>query len=104
MCDGIMARTFQNEKELDFETTDDPVEAARDADVLYTDTWVSMGQEEEKEKRIKAFAGFCIDSKLLGEAPKTAIVLHCLPAYRGLEISAEVLEGPQSKVFQEAEN
>jgi len=69
-----------------------------------TDTWVSMGQEDEKERRIKEFAGFCIDAKLLSEAPKSAIVLHCLPAYRGLEISAEVLEGPQSKVFQEAEN
>src|SRR2546423_5907041 len=99
-----MDRIISQVPEMDFETTDDPAEAARDSDVLYTDTWVSMGQEEEKEKRIKAFAGFCIDAKLLSEAPKTAIVLHCLPAYRGLEISAEVLEGPQSKVFEEAEN
>jgi ornithine carbamoyltransferase len=99
-----MDRIISQVPEMDFETTDDPVEAVRDADVLYTDTWVSMGQEEEKERRIKEFAGFCIDSKLLAEAPKTAIVLHCLPAYRGLEISEEVLEGPQSKVFEEAEN
>ena len=99
-----MDRIISQVPDMDFETTDDPVEAVRDADVLYTDTWVSMGQEEEKERRIKEFAGFCIDAKLLSEAPKSAIVLHCLPAYRGLEISAEVLEGPQSKVFEEAEN
>src|SRR5438270_63106 len=62
---------------MDFETTDDPVDAVRDADVLYTDTWVSMGQEAEKAKRVKEFAGFTIDDKLLAEAPRTAIVLHC---------------------------
>jgi ornithine carbamoyltransferase len=90
--------------DMDFETTDDPIEAVRDADVLYTDTWVSMGQETEKQKRLSDFSGFCIDAKLLAEAPKNAIVLHCLPAYRGLEISEEVFEGPQSKVFPEAEN
>ena len=90
--------------EMDFETTNDPVEAARDADVLYTDTWVSMGQEAEKQKRLHDFAGFCIDEKLLAQAPSHAIVLHCLPAYRGLEISDEVMEGPQSRVFAEAEN
>ncbi len=90
--------------EMDFETTDDPVEAVRDADVLYTDTWVSMGQEAEKQKRLAEFAGFCIDENLLSKAPKHAIVLHCLPAYRGLEISDAVMEGPQSQVFAEAEN
>ncbi len=90
--------------EMDFETTDDPAEAVRDADVLYTDTWVSMGQEAEKQKRLPEFAGFCIDEALLAKAPKHAIVLHCLPAYRGLEISDAVMEGPQSKVFAEAEN
>jgi ornithine carbamoyltransferase len=90
--------------EMDFETTDDPVEAVRDADVLYTDTWVSMGQEAEKARRIKEFEGFSIDEKLLAEAPRTAIVLHCLPAYRGLEISDAVMEGPRSLVFAQAEN
>ena len=90
--------------EMDFETTDDPVEAVRDADVLYTDTWVSMGQEAEKHKRLAEFAGFCIDETLLAKAPKHAIVLHCLPAYRGLEISDAVMEGPRSQVFAEAEN
>jgi ornithine carbamoyltransferase len=97
-------RIMSQVPDMDFETTDDPVEAVRDADVLYTDTWISMGQEAEKQKRLTDFAGFCIDDKLLAEAPKSAIVLHCLPAYRGLEISEEVLEGPQSKVFPEAEN
>ncbi len=89
---------------MDFAITDDPYDAARDADVLYTDTWVSMGQEKEKEERLKEFKGFCIDEKLLAAAPKHTIVLHCLPAYRGLEITDGVIEGSQSRVFQQAEN
>lgn len=90
--------------EMDFVVTHDPMEAAREADCLYTDTWVSMGQEAEKAKRLKDFSGFCIDERLMAAAPKQAVVLHCLPAYRGLEISAGVFEGKQSLVFQEAEN
>jgi ornithine carbamoyltransferase len=90
--------------ELDFVTTRDPADAVRDADVVYTDTWVSMGQEEEKAKRVADFHGFCVDEKLMAGAPKHAIVLHCLPAYRGYEISEAVLEGPQSMVFEQAEN
>ena len=90
--------------ELDFVVSHDPAEAAASADVLYTDTWVSMGQEKEKEERLAKFKGFCIDEDLLAIAPKHAIVLHCLPAYRGLEISESVMEGPQSKIFQQAEN
>jgi len=74
------------------------------ANVLATDTWVSMGQEDQKTQRVADFAGFCIDSKLLAKASKDAIVLHCLPAYRGYEISAEVLDGPQSVIWDEAEN
>ena len=97
-------RIMSQVPEMDFVTTADPYEAARDADVLYTDTWVSMGQEREKEQRIKDFAGFCVDEKLLGAAPKHTIVLHCLPAYRGLEISDGVVEGKQSRIFQQAEN
>ena len=89
---------------MDFETTTDPVEAARDADALYTDTWVSMGHEDEKSKRVREFAGFTIDEKFLSRAPKHAVVLHCLPAYRGLEISEGVLEGKQSLAFPQAEN
>jgi ornithine carbamoyltransferase len=72
--------------------------------VIVTDTWVSMGQEEEKAKRLKDFAGFGVDERLLDQAPKRAIVLHCLPAYRGYEISDGVMESARSLVFQEAEN
>lgn len=90
--------------ELDFVVSHDPAEAVRNADVLYTDTWVSMGQEKEKEERLRKFKGFCIDEDLLAIAPKHAIVLHCLPAYRGLEISEGIMEGPKSRIFEQAEN
>ena len=84
--------------------TSEPKAAAADADVLATDTWVSMGQEAEKAQRVKDFAGFTIDSELLALAKEDAIVLHCLPAYRGYEISAEVLDGKQAVIWDEAEN
>jgi ornithine carbamoyltransferase len=90
--------------DLNFVATNDPAEAVRAADAVYTDTWVSMGQEAEKAKRVKEFAGFRVDQDLLAKAPKHAVVLHCLPAYRGLEISDETMEGPQSLVFPQAEN
>ena len=98
--DRIMAQV----PELDWELVRDPQEAVRSADCIYTDTWVSMGQEQEKEHRIRDFAGYQIDEALLAAAPRQAVVLHCLPAYRGLEISPGVMEGKQSLVFQEAEN
>lgn len=79
-------------------------EAVIGADVLATDTWVSMGQEHEKAQRVKDFSGFTIDSQLLALAKPDAIVLHCLPAYRGYEISAEVLDGDQAVIWDEAEN
>lgn len=81
-----------------------PADAVIEADVLATDTWVSMGQEDEKAQRVKDFEGFTIDSKLLKLAKADAIVLHCLPAYRGYEISAEVLDGSQAVIWDEAEN
>ena len=84
--------------------TQDPTLAIRDADVVYTDTWASMGQEAEKEKRSKIFADYQINTELFGKAAKNAIFLHCLPAYRGLEVASEVIDGPQSVVFDEAEN
>ena len=84
--------------------TNDPRDAVRDADVVYTDVWTSMGQETEQADRAKVFAGYQINADLLKAAKTTAIVLHCLPAHRGEEITAEVLNGPQSKVFQQAEN
>jgi len=82
----------------------DPREAVQGAHILYTDVWASMGQEEEAAERRKAFAGYQINQELLSQAEPEAIVLHCLPAHRGEEISAEVMEGPQSVVFDEAEN
>lgn len=89
---------------MDFEIISDPMAAVRNADCIYTDTWVSMGQEAEKARRVADFAGFQVDEKLLAAAPKHAVVLHCLPAYRGLEISDAAMEGPQSLVFPQAEN
>jgi ornithine carbamoyltransferase len=82
----------------------DPAQAAAGADVLYTDTWVSMGQEEETLLREKAFAGYQINSSLLQTANPGAVVLHCLPAHRGKEITDEVADGPQSLIFPQAEN
>ncbi len=97
-------RIMSQVPEMDFVTMSDPKDAVRDADVIVTDTWISMGQEEEKARRIQDFAGFRVDADLLKFAPDHAVVLHCLPAYRGLEISQEVFEGPRSLVFKEAEN
>jgi ornithine carbamoyltransferase len=82
----------------------DPAEAASKADVVNTDVWASMGQEEEQKEREKAFKGFVVDEALMRRANKKAIFLHCLPAHRGEEVSAEVIDGPQSRVWDEAEN
>lgn len=82
----------------------DPIEAVRGADVVVTDTWVSMGQEAEKAERIAAFGAYQVDTNLMAHAASDAIFLHCLPAYRGFEVSAEVLDGPQSVIWDEAEN
>ena len=82
----------------------DPKEAISGADVVATDTWISMGQEDEKERKVKNFAGFCIDKKMMELAHKKAIVLHCLPAYRGYEISDEVFEAHADEIFLEAQN
>ncbi len=82
----------------------DPREAVAGADVIYTDTWTSMGQEEEAEERRRAFQGYTVDSSLVSGAAGDVIVLHCLPAHRGEEITDEVIDGPHSVVFDEAEN
>ncbi|WP_411260387.1 ornithine carbamoyltransferase [Terribacillus saccharophilus] len=84
--------------------TESPEEAAAGADVLYTDVWTSMGQEEETTARLKAFQGFQVNELLMDSAASDAIFLHCLPAHRGEEVTAAVIDGPQSAVFQEAEN
>ena len=82
----------------------EPIGAITDADIVVTDTWISMGQESEKAQRIADFAGYTIDSELMKRAKPDAIFMHCLPAYRGYEVSADVLDGPQSVIWDEAEN
>jgi ornithine carbamoyltransferase len=84
--------------------TNDPFRAVRNADVVYTDVWASMGQEAEHAKRLKAFKGYEVDTKLMKTARKGALVMHCLPAHRNEEIAAEVIDGPQSVIFDQAEN
>jgi ornithine carbamoyltransferase len=84
--------------------TEDPEEAIEGAHVVNTDVWASMGQEAEAEQRKQAFKGYCVDAALMARAAKDAIFLHCLPAHRGEEVADEVIEGKQSRVFDEAEN
>lgn len=86
------------------EVIHEPVAAVRGAHALYTDVWASMGQEDEKAAREAAFSGWCLNEELVAEADPRAIVLHCLPAYRGLEISAGAMEGSSSRIFDQAEN
>jgi len=90
--------------DLDFELVRDAQWAVKSADCIYTDTWISMGQEEQKAQRVKDFTGYQVNEALLAAAPRQAVVLHCLPAYRGLEITEEVMNSPRSLVFPEAEN
>ncbi|MGP4039935.1 ornithine carbamoyltransferase [Gracilibacillus sp. D59] len=84
--------------------TEDAVEAVKDADVIYSDVWASMGQEEEQKEREKAFAHYQVNKELFSHAKQDAIFMHCLPAHREEEVTAEIIDGPQSVVFQEAEN
>jgi len=102
----VLARAQMNAKLMgsSLVVTSDPNEAAKKADILYTDVWVSMGEETETEKRMKAFSGYQINSELLKLANDDAIVMHCLPAHRGLEITDDVIEGSQSAVWRQAEN
>lgn len=86
------------------EVFEDPSLAVSGADVITTDTWVSMGMEAEKEMRVKTFAGYTVDAQLMAKAKPAAIFLHCLPAYRGYEVAADVLDGEQSRIWDEAEN
>ena len=99
-----MDRIMSQVPEMDFQTTRSPSEAVKEADVVYTDTWISMGQEADKERRVRDFAGYIVDEKLMSVAPEHAVVMHCLPAYRGMEISDGVMEGNQSVMFQQAAN
>lgn len=84
--------------------TQDPVEAISNADVVYSDTWISMGQEDQKEEKLKIFMPYQINSQLFAKAKEDAIFLHCLPAYRGYEVTEDVIDGTQSVIFDEAEN
>ena len=88
----------------DLQTTNDPLAAVAGASVVYTDVWASMGQESEADKRRAAFSGFTVDNAMMANAAADAIFMHCLPAHRGEEVSSEVLEGPQSRVWPQAEN
>jgi ornithine carbamoyltransferase len=98
---AILARA---QASADVELVRDPREAVDGAHVVNTDVWASMGQEEEQAQRERAFAGFTVDAALMGRAAPDAIFLHCLPAHRGEEVAAEVIDGPQSRVWDEAEN
>lgn len=84
--------------------TEDPVAAVKDADVVYTDTWTSMGQEEQKAERVKIFSAYRVDKSLMSYAKPDAIFMHCLPAYRGYEVTEDIIDSPCSVVFDEAEN
>ena len=84
--------------------TQDPIEAMKDADVVYTDTWVSMGQESEKDEKVKVFGGYQVNKELFAYAKDDAVFMHCLPAYRGFEVTEDVIDGPNSIIFDEAEN
>jgi len=98
---AILARA---EKGGNVRVVRDPAEAARGADVVTTDVWASMGQEEEQAQRARAFKSFVVDTRLMSGAARDAIFLHCLPAHRGEEVTADVIDGPQSRVWDEAEN
>ena len=98
---GILKRA---QSKANVKVVRDPMEAAKDADVVNTDVWASMGQEEEQAIRERAFRGYRVDVSVMKRAKKNAIFLHCLPAHRGEEVAAEVIDGPQSRVWDEAEN
>ncbi len=98
------ALRFAKESGAKIEFTNDPKEAVANADVVTTDTWISMGQEDEKEKRLKDFQGYMVDKQMMALAKPDAIFLHCLPAYRGYEVSEEIFEAHAEEIFTEAEN
>lgn len=102
--DDFLRMVKNDNPDADLQCTSDPAEAVRDADVVYTDTWTSMGQEEEKESRASVFHPYQVNAALLAHARPTAVVMHCLPAYRGQEITDDVLDGPQSIVFDQSAN
>jgi ornithine carbamoyltransferase len=102
--DDSFVASVRDGKSVDYEWVADPREAVRAADVVYADVWTSMGQEAEKERRLKAFRSFQINDDLMKLAQRDAIFMHCLPAHRGEEVTDSVIDGPQSVVYEEAEN
>jgi len=100
---SILERGIRESKE-GIELLRIPADAASGADVIYTDVWASMGQEDEQEERVIAFREYQVDEKLVGCAKKDAIIMHCLPAHRGEEIAASVIDGPHSVIIDQAEN
>ena len=100
-ADHLLARAL---KKANVRVVRDAMEAAEGADVVSTDVWASMGQEDEQKVRARAFANYTVNAKLMKQASKKAIFLHCLPAHRGEEVTADVIDGPQSRVWDEAEN
>jgi ornithine carbamoyltransferase len=103
----LNAETIEKANQLSDDSvrqTNDPGTAVLDADIIYTDTWVSMGQEDEKQKRQADFAGFQVNAELVKSAPANAKIMHCLPAYRGLEITDDLVEAPNSIIFDQSEN
>ncbi len=98
------AKHFAEETEVDISVTDDPAEAVAGADIIYTDVWTSMGQEAEKEARLQAFKSYQLNTDLVAKAKPETVILHCLPAHRGEEITDEVADSSQSLLFQQAEN
>lgn len=104
--EDVVLRSQQIAKETGsfIELTNDPVEAVRNADVIYTDTWTSMGQEEERQRRLEVFPPYQVNADMVSRAKADAIVMHCLPAHRGEEITDEVADGPHSALFDQAEN
>ena len=107
MCDAEVtenAKADAKKRGCSVLVTCDPVEAMKDADIVVTDTWVSMGQEEEKAERLKVFTPYQIDKKMFSYAKDDAIFMHCLPAYRGYEVTEDIIDGPNSVIFDEAEN
>jgi ornithine carbamoyltransferase len=102
--DGFLTQINRELPDNDIYTTLDPADAVSNADVIYTDVWTSMGQEAEEEQRRRAFASYQVNAALMAKAPRRAIFLHCLPARRGEEVTDEVMDGPQSRVIQQAAN
>jgi ornithine carbamoyltransferase len=100
----LMAQKIASMTGSCIDISSDPESAVSSADVVYTDTWISMGMEADKDKRVRDFAPYQVNSALFSKAKPDAVFLHCLPAYRGFEVTEDVIDGPRSLIFDEAEN